>query len=104
MDSKDRKLLKELSSQIFSKKSVNLSSYSREMIDAVVNLTVVENETDLKKLKNYDYFLVVKKGDDYLFLDTSMVDTSGPLNPLIKLENYNLYLRKEKLKKINEEE
>lgn len=101
MISEDRKILKEFSSQNFSKSSVNLSSFSKNVIDTIVNLIVVEDETDLKKLKNYDYFLVLKNKSEYFFLDTSLVDTA-PLNPLIKIENYSLYLRKEKLKKIKE--
>jgi len=102
MISEDRKILKEFSSQNFSKSSVNLSSFSKNVIDTIVNLIVVEDETDLKKLKNYDYFLVLKNKAEYFFLDTSLVDTSAPFNPLIKIENYSLYLRKEKLKKIKE--
>lgn len=115
MTNKERRILKGLSSQIWSEQYVNLP-FNDDIREVVSKLKVVECSLlsifdDLKKLKNYDYFLILKVENSHYFFDTSRLHEMKPVDgwtaqiefyqpPLIKITNYNIYVRKDKLKKL----
>ena len=119
MVDKEKRFLKELSSQIWSESSVNLP-LNDDLSSAISKLKIINcSETtdllaDLKKFKNYDYFLIIKFGNSHYFFDTSRLSELKELKvysnsliispPLIEVENYNVFLRKTKLKKLKDNE
>ena len=110
MDDKDRQVLKDLSSRIWSEKSVSLS-LNDDLRDAISKLKVYQcrsmSYATLKKIKYYDYYLILKNEKNYYFLDTARIQGLEHIPwvaPVTKIENYNVLLRKNKLRKINDEE
>jgi hypothetical protein len=82
---------------------VKISSFDDSfLIDQIKTLKVIELD-DLKSFVfylNYDSFLIFKFQDSYYFCDTELSPIFG-LNCMIKLIDFSIYLRKDKLKNIN---
>lgn len=82
---------------------VNLSSFGDSfLIDEIKTLKVIEldNLESFTFYINYDHFLIFKVDNDYYFCDTELTSIFGIFG-LVKVSDYSLYLRKDKLKNIN---
>ena len=93
-----------ISSEIFNKESLNLSFFSSEIIECVLSLKIIEVDNflpeTLEKYRYFDNFFILKIEQHYFFINTSYIDVYYPtLNPL-KINDYNVHQRKDKLKKI----
>jgi len=83
---------------------VKISSYNNSLLtETIKTLNVIEldNIESFSSYLNYDHFLMFKFEDDYYFCDTELVTLHG-INGIIRISDYNLFLRKEKMKKISE--
>lgn len=82
---------------------VKISSLTNnQIIDELKNLKVIELKTKLEEFSsyiNYDHYLIFKLNDDYYFCDTELVQ-SLDIYSMVKMIDYHLYLRKDKIKKI----
>jgi len=109
-----KEIFSELSNQIFMNDThsnlfhateVKISSLQNSKIaDELKTLNVIELDSIESFLQyvNYDYFLMFKLNDDYYYCETALVPTFGNCS-LIKLLDFNYYLRKDKIKKLNQE-
>lgn len=76
---------------------------SSNIVDEIKTLKVIELD-DLESFLsyiNYDYFLIFKFNDDYYFCDTELAPTLNIFS-MLKLVDYKQYLRKDKIRKIDE--
>lgn len=73
------------------------------IVDEIKTLRVIEldNIESFLSYTNYDYFLIFKVKEEYYFCETESVKTYGVYG-MIKLLDFNQYLRKDKMKKIEE--
>jgi len=95
-----------VSSEIFNKESLNLSFFDKDIVNSVLSLDVIEDEDySIDTLRKYRYFagfFVLKIGMDYYLINNSYIDVYYPeFNP-IKLSDYKVFQRKDKLKKIED--
>lgn len=82
---------------------VKISSFDDSfLIDEIKTLKVIEldNLESFTFYLNYDHFLIFKFENDYYFCDTELTPILGVYS-MIKISDYSLYLRKDKLKNIN---
>jgi hypothetical protein len=82
---------------------VKISSLSNpNIVDEIKTLNVIklDNLESFSSYINYDYFLIFKFKDDYYFCDTELFPSLGIFS-LVKIVDYNLYLRKDKMKNLN---
>ena len=101
---KNGNYLELMSSEIFNNESLNLSFFKREMIDDVLSLKIIEDHDvsleTLNKYKYFDHYFILKVGNNFYFVNSSYIDTYyNDVKPL-KLNDYHVYQRKDKLKKI----
>ena len=103
-----KEIFSELRSQIYQldtfEVGVKLSSLNNiKIIDQIKALKVIEldNIESFVFYKNYDHYLMFKFNDEYYFCDFDLFPGIGE-QCLIKLVDYNRYLRKDKINKINE--
>ena len=104
-----KEIFAELRDEIYLKdnKRINaakLSSFKNSLlIETIRTLRVIELD-DLESFLsfiNYDHFLIFKYKDDYYYCDTELVPDLGIFS-MLKITDYHLYLRKEKLNKISQ--
>jgi len=93
-----------ISSEIFNKESLNLSFFDKDTINSVLSLDIIEDEDysigTLRKYRYFAGFFVLKVSMDYYLINNSYIDVYYPeFNP-IKLNDYKVFQRKDKLKKI----
>ena len=71
------------------------------IIDEIKNLKVIEldNLDDFMSYVNYDHYLIFKYNNYYYFCDTELASYLDKLS-LIKITDFSLYLRKDKINKI----
>lgn len=100
----DYKKLDMISSEIFNKESLNLSFFDKDIIDSVLSLDTIE-DTDysvdtLRKYRYYAGFFILKVGMDYYLINSSYIDVYYPEFKPLKISDYKVFQRKDKLKKI----
>lgn len=105
-----KEIFAELRDEIYLKdtyKHINeakLSSFKNILlIETLKTLRVIELD-DLESFLsyvNYDHFLIFKYKDDFYYCDTELVPELGKYS-MLKIIDYHLYLRKEKLNKISQ--
>ena len=81
---------------------VKISSLKNpNIIDEITNLKIIEldNLEDFISYVNYDHYLIFKFNNFYYFCDTELASYLDKLS-LIKITDFNLYLRKDKINKI----
>lgn len=82
---------------------VNISSFDNSfLIDEIKSLKIIELDS-LERFVfylNFDHFLIFKFNDDYYFCCTELTPALGVYS-MIRIMDYNLYFRKDKLKNIN---
>lgn len=73
------------------------------IVDEIRTLKVIEIDNLESSLlyTNYDYFLIFKHKDDYYFCDTELTPNLNIFS-MLKLVDYKQYLRKDKIRKIDE--
>jgi len=96
--------LEKISSESFNKDSLNLSTFDKDVIDCVLSLKIIE-EADLStetlsKYRYFDSFLILKIDACYHFVNTSYIDIYYSNKSPLKINDYNIFQRKDKLKKI----
>ena len=71
------------------------------IIDEIKNLKIIElnNLDDFISYVNYDHYLIFKFNNFYYFCDTELASYLNKLS-LIKIIDFNLFLRKDKINKI----
>lgn len=76
-------------------------SHSKKLIEELKTLKVIEldNFESFLNYLNFDYYLIFRYNDEFYFCDTELATT---YKSLIKLVDYNIHLRKDKINKINE--
>jgi hypothetical protein len=108
-----KEIFAELSDEIYLKDVVikdntineaKLSSFKNILlIETLKTLRIIELD-DLESFLsyiNYDHFLIFKYKEDFYFCDTELVPKLGKYS-MLKMTDYHLYLRKEKLNKISQ--
>ena len=98
------KKLETISSEIFSSESLNLSFFDKEVRECVLSLDIFEDEDysfeTLDKYRYHNSFFILKIDKDYYLINTSHIDVYySTLKPL-RIVDYYVYQRKDKLKKI----
>jgi len=95
-----------ISSEIFNKESLNLSFFDKDVIEDVLSLDVIEDvDYSINTLRKYRYFagfFLLKIGMDYYLINNSFIDVYYPEYKPLKLNDYRVHQRKDKLKKIEE--
>ena len=84
---------------------VKISSLKNlNIINEIKTLQVIEldNLESFLSYVNYDHFLMFKFEDDYYFCDTELTPSLG-IYSLLKILDFNQHLRKDKIKKLNQE-
>ena len=79
------------------------SKYKDEIIDELKTLKIIELD-DLQSFEsyvNYDHYLIFKYDNQYYYCDTELVP-GLKMESMIKIIDFNKYLRKDKIKKIDE--
>ena len=66
-----------------------------------LRVIVIDNIESFLSYTNYDYFLIFNVKEEYYFCETASAKTYG-IYSMIKLLDFNQYLRKDKMKKIEE--
>lgn len=82
--------------------NIKISSLKNpKIIDEIKNLKIIEldNLEDFLSYVNYDHFMIFKHNNFYYFCDTGLSSYLGVLS-LIKITDFNLYLRKDKIHNI----
>lgn len=76
-------------------------SNSKKLIDELKTLKVIEldNLENFLNYLNFDYYLIFRCNDEFYFCDTQYAST---YRSLIKMLDYNQVLRKDKIKRIDE--
>lgn len=86
-------------------KEIKLSELqNQKIIDEIKTLKVIEID-DFKSFEsyiNYDHYLIFKKNDNFYFCDTELIPGLKD-DSLIRIIDYNVYLRKDKIKRIQNE-
>lgn len=85
------------------KLSLLKSKNKDEIINELKTLKVIELNSleSFESFVNYDHFLMFKFDDCYYFCDTELVP-GLKLESMIKISDFNQYLRKDKIKKLDE--
>ena len=104
-----KEVFSELRNMIFRRDTfengIKLSSLKNSnIINEVKTLKVIELDDldSFRSYESYDNYLMFKHKDDYYFCDTQLIP--GLENEsLIKIVDYKQYLRKDKMKKIQDE-
>jgi len=95
-----------ISSEIFNKESLNLSFFDKDVIEDVLSLDVIEDvDYSINTLRKYRYFarfFLLKVSMDYYLINNSYIDVYYPEYKPLKLNDYRVHQRKDKLKKIEE--
>lgn len=102
-------IFSELTSNLFHdvNNEINLSSlrskFKEEIIKQIKTLKIIElnNLESFYKYVNYDHYLIFKFNNDYYFCETDLVPALK-LESMIKINDFNNLLRKDKINKINE--
>lgn len=83
----------------------NISFDNTLLVNELKTLKVIEldNFESFSFYLNYDYYLIFKFKNIYYFCDTDLTSTRG-ITSLVKFVNYNHFLRKDKIKKIQNNE
>jgi DUF4097 and DUF4098 domain-containing protein YvlB len=104
MDKKFNKELTKISSEIFIKESFNLSFLTSEIIERVLSLRVIEADDfeieTLEKYRYFDNFFILKIKQNHYLINTTFIDVYYKLTDPILLNDYKVFQRKDKLKKI----
>lgn len=95
----------ELRDKLFKQEDdVRLSTLKNSnVLETIKTIQIIELD-DLKSFYsyiNYDHFLIFKFQDEYYFCDTQLA-YSANANCMIKIIDFNYYLRKDKINQINE--
>lgn len=79
-----------------------ISSLNVSLVNKLKALKVIklDNLESFLSYLNYDYYLIFKFKNIYYFCDTALASARG-ITSLVKLINYNHFLRKDKILKIN---
>lgn len=105
MSSQSKKqLFNELRNYYFLTKEIKLSVLrNTSIIDEIKLLKVIElnNLENFESYKHYDNYLIFKYKENYYFCDTSLISGLEE-DSLIKIVDFNQHLRKDKIKKIDE--
>jgi hypothetical protein len=82
---------------------VKISILNHKLIEEIKNLKVIElnNLEDFSLYVNYDHFLIFKFNNEFYFCDTALAPSLN-IDSMIKIIDFNLYLRKDKIKKIDD--
>ena len=95
-----------ISSEIFSKKSLNLAFYDKDVIECVLSLDIIQDkDCEVDTLKEYIYFanyFILNVGDDFYFITTSHINTYYDNMKPLKISDYKVHQRKDKLKQIEQ--
>ena len=95
-----------VSLEIFNKESLNLSFFNKEVIESVLSLDIIEDENYsidvLRKYRYFSKFFILKIGIDYHFINSSYIDVYYPEFKPLKLGDYRVFQRKDKLKNIED--
>ena len=95
-----------VSSEIFNKESLNLSFFDTDVIECVLSLNVIEDvDYSIDTLRKYRYFsefFVLKVSMDYYIINNSYIDVYYPEFTPLKISDYRVHQRKDKLKKIED--
>lgn len=93
-----------INSETFNKESLNLSFFKRDVIDNVLSLKIIEGkDTSLDTLNKYRYFdnyYILKVDKDFFLINSSYVDIYYNEFKPLKINDYHIYQRKDKLKEI----
>ena len=84
-------------------KDVKISSLKNPLlIDTIKTLDVIklDNIESFLSYVKYDHFLIFKFEKNYYFCDTELVPSLGKYS-MVKISDYNIYLRKDKINKIS---
>ena len=76
---------------------------NHKIIEEIKTLKVIEldNLENFFSYSNYDHFLIFKFNDEFYFCDTELASSLG-IGSMIKILDFNLFLRKDKMKKIDD--
>ncbi len=90
----------------FNKESLNLSFFDKDVIEQVLSLNVIEDvDYSIDTLRKYRYFsdfFLLKVSMDYYFINNSYIDVYYSEFKPLKLNDYRVHQRKDKLKKIED--
>jgi hypothetical protein len=89
---------------IFLTKEIKLAEFNNNrLIEEMKSLKVIEldNLKDLHSYINYDHYLIIKNNNNYYFCDVDLYPGIGE-QCLLKVIDYNQILRKDKIKRIDE--
>jgi hypothetical protein len=106
--SSKKKIFLKLTTQIYSgidifENGIRLSSLKDDnLIEEIKTLKVIEldNLESFESYINYDHYLIFKLNECYYFCDTNLIPAIK-FDCLIKINDYNQILRKDKIKKID---
>ena len=81
--------------------SIDILSYDLDIQEEIKILKVInlDNFEDFSNYLNYDHFLIFKFDNNYYYCDTEF--TKQTQYGIIKINDYNLLFRQEKINKIN---
>lgn len=99
-----KELFNELRNYYFLTKEIKLSVLrNTSIIDEIKSLKVIEldNLENFESYKHYDNYLIFKCNENYYFCDTELISGLKE-DSLIRIADFNQHLRKEKIKKIDE--
>ena len=95
-----------VSSEIFNKESLNLSFFNTDVIESVLSLNVIEDvDYSINTLRKYRYFsefFILKVSMDYYIINNSYIDVYYPEFKPLKIADYRVHQRKDKLNKIED--
>ena len=100
------KKLDKISSEIFTVKSLNLSFFDKDIINCVLSLDVIEDDDfsieTLMKYRYYSNYYILKVNMNYYFISNSYINVYYPEFDPLKINDYTVFQRKDKLKQIQE--
>ena len=98
-----KEIFNEFRNYYFLTKDIKLSILRNTVIvDEIKNLKVIELDSleNFYSYVNYDHFLIFKFNDEFYFCDTELAYSLRE-ESMIKISDFNFYLRKDKMKKID---
>ncbi len=96
--------LDKISSESFNNDSLNLSYFDRDVVESVLSLDIIEDVDlsvdTLNKYRYFDNFFILKVENEYYFVNTAYIDIYYSNSSPLKINDYNIFQRKDKLKVI----
>lgn len=82
---------------------IKISNLNYKIIDEIKALKVIEidNLESFNLYLSYDHYLIFKFNKEYYFCDTELSSTSNCKFSMVKIIDYNIIFRKDKINKIN---